>query len=188
MSQIAASFGNASIGFCSCPCHKIWGSVNTPICHCQCNKSQYYMPVAGSTEIDQRLAAHDSLIIHAQDGIEKCFVRIEKCDNQIGALTEMYKDIALKVVRFQDYISKKEFKSQESKKEEKDNIFEFRYVYHKGRDDIRHIKNTLYDFYCWILDNIEDNKYRAQGIDLLEAAAMQLNKAISREKGHGKET
>lgn len=65
------------------------------------------------------------------------------------------------------------------------NIFEFIAVDSKRRDDIRHVKNALYELYSWILNNIQDNKYRSNGIDLLEAAAMQLNKAISRRKDNG---
>lgn len=45
-----------------------------------------------------------------------------------------------------------------------------------------------YDLYCWIMDNVPDSKYRSNGIDLMEAIVMQLNKAISRRKGNGTQT
>lgn len=65
------------------------------------------------------------------------------------------------------------------------NIFEFIAVDAKKRDDIRHIKNALYEFYCWTLDNVQDNRERSIGIEKLEEAAMWLNKSISRSKENG---
>jgi len=64
----------------------------------------------------------------------------------------------------------------------RDNIFEFRQVDHKGRDDIQHIKKVLYDFFGWILDNVPENRERSIAIEKLEECAMWLNKSISRRK------
>lgn len=66
------------------------------------------------------------------------------------------------------------------------NIFEFVAVDSKRRDDIRHVKNAMYELYSWILDNIQDNRERSIGIEKLEEAAMWLNKSISRRKDNGK--
>lgn len=105
--------------------------------------------------------------------------RIESIDSKTNSLTEMYKDITLKVVRFQDYLANKAIKKKE---QNLDNIFEFITVDQKGRDDIRHIRNALYDFYCWILDNVQENRERSIAITKLEECAMWLNKSISRRK------
>jgi hypothetical protein len=83
------------------------------------------------------------------------------------------------------YIKNERIKIQEKEQKPYQNIFDFIAVGPKGRDDIRHIKNVLYEFYVWILDNVPDNEYRSKGIGLLEDAAMQLNKAISRRKDNG---
>lgn len=130
-------------------------------------------------EARERFHKCEHMIDHCQDGIEKCFGRIEQIDSATSALTEMYKDITLKVVRFQDYLANKAIKKKEQKR---DNIFEFIPVDHKGKDDIRHIRNALYDFYCWILDNVQENRERSIAITKLEECAMWLNKSISRRK------
>jgi len=64
----------------------------------------------------------------------------------------------------------------------KKNIFEFKRVSAKAHDDIRHIRNVLYDFYCWIIDNVPNNSERENGITKLEECAMWLNKSISRSE------
>lgn len=69
-----------------------------------------------------------------------------------------------------------------------ENVFDWVQVNQKGMEDIRHIKNAFYDLYCFVMDNVPDNKYRANGINLMEAAVMQLNKAISRSEKNGTQT
>ncbi len=65
------------------------------------------------------------------------------------------------------------------------NPFEFIAVDAKRRDDIKHIKESLYELYKWIIFNVQDNKERSKGIECLEEAAMWLNKSISRRKDNG---
>ena len=65
------------------------------------------------------------------------------------------------------------------------NPFEYIAVDAKRRDDMTYIKKTLYEFYCWIINTVEDNKERSKGIERLEEAAMWLNKSISRRKVNG---
>lgn len=132
----------------------------------------YTHPLNSDNEsLRQQINAQESTINHTQQGIEKCFERVEKIEYVLGDVFEKGQRI----------------KIQKKEEEQKpyQNIFEFIAVDPKRRDDIRHVKNALYEFYCWILDNVQDNKYRSNGIDLLEAAAMQLNKAISRRKDNG---
>lgn len=65
------------------------------------------------------------------------------------------------------------------------NPFQFIEVNQKGLDNIKYIKNSLFELYKWILANVQDNKERSKGIERLEEAAMWLNKSISRRKDDG---
>ena len=111
-------------------------------------------------------------------GLEK----INKLENTIVHLTEMYKHLSITHAKLID----DELKTKLTVKSQ--NPFEFVAVDAKRRDDIRHVKEVLYTLYCWLLDNIQDNKERSTGIEHLEAAAMWLNKAISRRKDNGIQT
>jgi len=106
--------------------------------------------------IQQQVNAQEHTINHMQEGIETCFEVIEKMADHIGY-----------------------------KVDKKVNPFEFIAVDAKRRDDIRHIKNALYELYKWVLDNVQENKERSKGIECLEEAAMWLNKSISRRKDDG---
>jgi hypothetical protein len=115
--------------------------------------------ISGQLEnVRQQVNAHEHTINHNQKDIELCFEHIEKIGHRVGFT------IAKNI-----------------------NPFEFIAVDGKRRDDIRHIKNSLYELYKWILDNVQDNKERSKGIERLEEAAMWLNKSISRRIDNGKE-
>lgn len=106
--------------------------------------------------VRQQVQAQEHTINHTQLGIEKCFEWLQKIDPLNGITGE--RNI---------------------------NPFEFIAVNAKRRDDIRHIKNSLFELYKWILANVQDNKERSKGIERLEEAAMWLNKSISRRKDNG---
>ncbi len=106
--------------------------------------------------LQDQINAQEHSIDHIYSGMEKFFERIEKID---PIRKQSNGDIF--------------------------NIFEFVAVDAKRRDDIRHIKNVLYELYSWVLENIEDNRERSIGIEKLEEAAMWLNKSISRRKKNG---
>lgn len=77
-----------------------------------------------------------------------------------------------------------DYKNDKEKKEsvKKENIFDFIKVSLKDMDNMNHAKNALYDFYCWIIDNVKDNRERSLAITKLEESAMWLNKSISRSE------
>jgi hypothetical protein len=173
---------------CPCICHR--GGAGDCLCSCSkySNVSAHIAskPVVNTTgycyvvdpnqvkyeSLQSQIIAQEHTINHIQEGqqeIEKCFERIKKLEYWAAGVIQ------------------NNVKIKDEDKEEKpyENIFEFKRTYLKGTDDIRHVKNALYELYCWILDNVPGNKYRSNGIDLLEAAAMQLNKAISRRKDNG---
>ena len=68
------------MGTCSCQCHSPWASVIPPCCICECKNKlnpsmgSYWMP---DNSIEDR-------INHTQDGIEKCFNRIEKIEGDLN--------------------------------------------------------------------------------------------------------
>jgi hypothetical protein len=117
--------------------------------------------------VSQQLNAHENTINHTQEGIKKCFDRIEKTEKLITNIV-IENDLWIK-----------------PKTEKIENPFEFIAVDAKRRDDIRHIKDALYELYKWLLDNIQENKERSKGIERLEEAAMWLNKSISRRIDNG---
>jgi hypothetical protein len=159
MHQTAANYVGTNFT-CNCLCHRVWGGVIPPNCTCGCWKTQSY--------------TFNGFIYHKD---------IESLSHQVDSLTNMYKVITLEIARIKGYICEEKFEvDKKDEKVDKENIFEFRTVDNKGRDDIRHIKNVLYDFYCWIVDNVPENKERLIAIQKLEECAMWLNKSISRRK------
>jgi len=158
--------------------------------------------------VRQQVNAQEHTINHTQVGIEKCFERIEKVEEIVdvekikstifhGAQTHasiLKCEAALKKINYclGDLLEQ----NQKIKIQKPDgllpdgkiaNPFEYIAVDAKRRDDMRHIQKTLYEFYCWVINTVEDNKERSKGIERLEEAAMWLNKSISRRKDDGKQ-
>lgn len=106
-----------------------------------------------TTSIRDQVVSQEETINHTQEGIELCFQALERYGLSRGLPGDKIP-----------------------------NPFEYIAVDAKRRDDMNYIKNSLYDFYCWIVNTIQDNKERSKGIERLEDAAMWLNKSISRRK------
>lgn len=89
------------MGTCSCQCHSPWASVIPPCCICECKNKlnpsmgSYWMP---DNSIEDR-------INHTQDGIEKCFNRIEKIEgdmNHVPSFDYINEHIAILTKRIDD--------------------------------------------------------------------------------------
>ena len=163
MSLQAVQMGNATCQ-CSCLCHKSIIPVTCYSCTCTFN----YSPRKEVEDLRLQVHGIEQSINHIYSGLDKYFEKLAKFEAIFNEILDTNQPVK---------INKKEV--------DKSNIFEFIAVDVKRRDDIRHIKESLYILYCWIWENVQDNKWRSKGIECLEEAAMWLNKSISRRKEDG---